>query len=88
MGADKADKDDACVVVNFDDEAVVVPFDIKNDSVAWENVGRWIVGFDRLWIFQSASAASWYQALKACSESACASQKSFRVFLAMMRMID
>lgn len=51
MGADKADKDDACVVVNFDDEAVVVPFDIKNDSVAWENVGRWIVRFDRLWIF-------------------------------------
>ena len=49
MRADEANKNDACIVMDFDDESVVVALDIKNDAVAWKNVGGWVGLFDCRW---------------------------------------
>lgn len=48
MCADKTDKDDPGVVVDFDDEAVVISFNVKDDSVVWQDVRGTIMSFDIL----------------------------------------
>ncbi len=37
--ADEADEDDACVVMDFYNESVVVALDVKDDAVVGDNVG-------------------------------------------------
>jgi hypothetical protein len=48
MGSDKADENDASVVVDFNDESVGVAFDVKNDPVAGKDVRTGVVFFDIL----------------------------------------
>jgi hypothetical protein len=40
MGANEADKNDPCVVVDPRDEAVVIPCDVENDPVPGKEIGR------------------------------------------------
>ena len=46
MRADKADEDDARIIMDFYNESVVVALDVKNDAVNGKDVGRRIGIFD------------------------------------------
>jgi hypothetical protein len=48
MGSDKADENDATVVVDFNDESVGVAFDVKNNPVSGKDVRAGVVFFDVL----------------------------------------
>jgi hypothetical protein len=48
VGADEANEDDAGIVVDFDDQAVAVSFDIKDHPVAGQDVSRGVAVFDFL----------------------------------------
>src|SRR2546423_1454700 len=38
VGAYKPDEENACVVMNFDDEAVAVAFDVKHDAIPRQDI--------------------------------------------------
>ena len=39
MGTDETDVDDTGVVVNFDDQPVLIAFDVEHNAVAWQDIG-------------------------------------------------
>lgn len=48
MGSDKADENDAPVVMNFNDESVAIAFDVKNDPVSGKDARARVEFFDIL----------------------------------------
>ncbi len=81
MGTNKTDVNDTTLVIDSHHQTVVIPFDVKDDSIISHHTGVPINPFYiSFGVFQTAFLVSSCQASKDFCASGCCSQKALSVF--------